>query len=229
MPNKPFVIRDNLSNVIEDKVRLYSHGPYIQDISRTFHPDEITECGRKLCYKINGSKYKLPYSNIEYNAIMEAKARWIYILRHTEGIKVIDWGVLASDCNYNMLTKVDCVIQVSDMEDLQIAVLIKSVESGEFDNVKKNGATRKDIVRIMTDMWLIELANGVIIYENRNNFDFMIYRVVPHNAVMNSIKDKAKELFSYKVRGSVPPRPYKSSIAKECQSCEFFKPCWNKE
>lgn len=224
MPNKPFVIRDEMSSTIEDILRTFSDSQANHDINRTFHPDGLTECGRKLIYRTSGSKYQTGYSVLETESNYFSKLKWIHILKCCKDIKVLDSDIIASDDKHNLLTKVDCVIEMED--ETQIVVFIKSLSSSDFENVKNNGATRKDIVRIITDMWLIELSNGIIIYENRDTLRFLIYKVIPNNAIINTIKLKSKNLYDNKIKGILPSRPYKNNSSKECQECEFLKTCW---
>jgi len=227
MPNNHFIVQDSISSFIQKGAKLYSNSLYVRDISRCFFSDEITECGRKLCYRVNGKKYICQYTNMEYNCNIESKKRWINILDHIDGVKVLESDVVASDYNYNIITKIDCVIEITE-KDLQYVVLVKSVEENKFNTVKNNEATRKDIVEIMTNMWLIELSNGIIIYENRNSLDFIVYNVIPSNEIVNSVKEKTKKLIVYKNKGSVPPRPYADRESYECKHCEFYGSCWDK-
>lgn len=225
MPSK-FVVRDQLVSVLEKSSKDFLETPFTQDITRTVSPDELTECERKIAYRTKVGKCRLGYNNAEYLAMMYAKVRWLDILKDTKGVKILDRWVTASDCNYNIVTKIDCVIEVSDMDDLQSVVYVKSLKEEDFADVKKNGAKRKDIVRVMADMWLVEVSNGVIIYENRSNLDFVIYRVIPQNEIINSVKAKTKSLYDHKLNSTIPSRPYKTCSAKECQECEFFTHCW---
>lgn len=228
MPNKPFVVQDSAAAILDYNARSYSHDFARQDIIRTFRPSELTECDRKIIYRTNGKKYKKDITQAEDLTKYYAKVKWLDILNRLNGIKVLDSWVVASDCNYNIVTTVDCVIEFTDLsfDGLQSVVTVVSLKSEDFDIVKEKGATRKDIVSMMTDMWLIELSHGMLVYENRDNLNFIVYSVVPEDAVINSIRAKAKKLYSNKMNGTVPERPYKDNTAKECKSCEFFSRCW---
>lgn len=228
MPNNPFVVRDKVSCSVEDTIRLSDIRTVPKTFPKTFHPDELTKCGRKVLY--GKKEYQLPFTSMvakaEYYNDYYVKLKWINLLKRSSDIKVLDCWVVANDMKYNVVTKIDCVIEIPNMDDLQIVVYIKSLPSEDFANIKKNGATREDTIRVMTDMWLIEIINGIIIYENRDNLDFIIYRVLPQNAVINGVKAKAEELYEHKINGTTPPKPYKSRTSKECQECEFHKRCW---
>lgn len=226
MPSNAFAIRDNASYTLEGFMRLITTYKVSSNTSSMiFHPDELTECGRKIIYRKRNHKCHF-CNNAEYSYDKFAKCRWISLLKQCSDIKVLDSDILANDMKYDVVTKIDCVIEIPSMDDLQTVVYIRSIPSSIFENVKKNGALRKDIVRIMTDMWLIELINGMIIYEDRDSLDFIIYSVLPQNAVINSIKARAKQLYEHLINTTIPLRPYKNHDTKECGECEFFKMCW---
>lgn len=227
MPNNPFTERDKTCILVEDSIRKFVNDKVNDNITRTFHPDELTGCERKILYASGSSNHKISKTNLEYNSEHFAKLKWIHLLNQIQDIKVLDCWVVASDAKYNMLTKVDCVIEISACENLQEVVYIRSISDSDFNKVKENGPTRRDTIRITIDMWLIEITQGIIIYENRDSLDFIIYGVSPKNVIVNAIKEKARELYGHKVCGSFPPRPYKTHSTKECQECEFFKKCWD--
>jgi hypothetical protein len=224
-----FAINDESTQYISDASNTFLTTPYQKDITRTFSPDDITECSRKLYYQSIGGKFDQPYSNSEFLSDHFTKTKWIHILKQIKDIKVIDTWVVASDCNYNLHTKIDCVIEIPSLDNIQFIVNVKSLSPSDFAHISSNGPTRKDIIRSVVDMWLVELGNGIIIYENRASLDFMIFRVLPHNAIINSIKVKAKDLLQFVLKGLTPPRSYKMQTAKECIACTFCKRCWEKE
>lgn len=227
MPNKSFVVHDKVSSVVEETIRLFADKTSIHELSRTFDPNELTECGRKIVYRSIAENYKLPISELELYTNQYAKVKWIQMLHKMSGIKVIDSWAKASDCNYNMVSTIDCVIEIAALDDMQSIVYIKSLPSSDYKYVVGHGAPRKDIVRVTTDMWLIEIPKAIIIYENRDTLEYTAYSVLPQNAIINSIKLKAKELYAYKLNGEIPPRPYKICTSIECQACEFSKTCWS--
>jgi len=229
MPNRPFVAQDAAATLLNDNASNFSRDKAKQKIVRTFDPQSLTECGRKLSYLTtitDGKEHKLNLTNEESLANRYTKIKWIDILGNLKDIRVLDSWVVACDIGYNLVTKVDCVIQMDSLDELQSVVSIKSASSDEFKKIQDKGPHRKDIVAIMTDMWLIEIAHGIIIYENRDNLEFMINSILPERAIINSVKSKAKELYHHKINGTIPNQPYKDKSSKECSNCEFSKRCW---
>lgn len=233
MPINPFIRRDEISGFIEGSLRMITTERIEYDLTKTFRPDELIGCGRKTLYRKetkqgSNSWIKTPkYMECEHD--YSAKCRWITILTQCSDIKVLDSWTIANDMKYNMVTKIDCIIEIPSKNDLQNVVYIRSIPSSDYEYIRKNGATRSDTIRVMIDMWLVELVNGIILYEDRNTLDFMVMRVIPQDAIINGIKAKAKELYDHMISSTIPSRPYKTNKAKECQECEFLERCWIKE
>lgn len=214
---------DNLCPDILQKISNFTQKIPIEIPTRFFNPDEITECGRKIVFKTYQTHKTI--SNSENYANKYVKEKWADILNNTQGIRIIDKNVIVADCNYNIQSSVDFVASLTEHNGLDIIIYIKSLPTINFET-KGNIYSRKDIVRVMIDLWLIEMNNGFIIYENRNTLDCHIYRIIPSLAIINAVKSKCLSLFSNCSHGTVPNRPYKDSSTKECQMCEFLKKCW---
>jgi len=224
MLNSPFVKSDELSKNIATKMQLSRDKKTNRRFQKTFHPDELTECGRKLIFctrEINS----LQSNNYGEDLTQKySKLKWIDLLSESDEIKVLDKFVEVSDVNYNIVSEVDCVIKI---EDLPVVVLIKSLNSNDFANIVKNGIPRKDAVRIIVDMWLIEIPDSIIIYENRDSLEVKIFHVIPYNAIINAVREKSRILWDCIVNESIVDRPYKDSEkSKECQSCSYKDRCW---
>ena len=141
-------------------------------------------------------------------------------------LEIVQQKVLAYDANYGITDVIDCVVRYKD--NLMV-VNIQPVSNDEFLAVQKKGALRRHVVEIMIQMWLTEIQGGILIYENRDNNDFVMFHVKEYGPVIESVKKKCRLMVGYKVKGSLPDRPYQyKNRGEECRECEFVGECWNK-
>jgi hypothetical protein len=59
MSNNPFIVHDDIASFIEKNVSSYVFTPYVQNIIRTISPYELTECDRKIYYRISKKRYRI--------------------------------------------------------------------------------------------------------------------------------------------------------------------------
>ncbi len=78
----------------------------------------------------------------------------------------------------------------------------------------------------MINMWLSEIQNAILLYENKDTGDFSAYHVIPYVQIIEACKRKCLKMVGLKMKGELPERPYKNNEEKECQICEFQKKCW---
>jgi len=220
-----FVCRDETSKSMEELVSdLKSISPDFP-IDSSFFPSQITECPRRIIYRVRGTTYISKESIFKCVKKESFKNKWISLLEKSKSIKVLHKDVIASDCNYNLYSKADCVINLKG--DI-LAVKSIQVTKDEFNQVYKKGAMKKHVIEMVVYIWLLEVDSGLIIYESEEE-DFYIFHIKPYKSIINSVIDKCTKLCDFKLKGQIPNRPYKLE-SKECEVCEYKSLCWkNKE
>jgi len=218
-----FVKVDNVSSFLDS---------LIQDVSKknkenlvsTFSPFDLAMCPRRLIYLSNGKKHDF-YRNtyFEDNNRQFLCRKWISYLEKSSKIKVLKKEESIADANCNLAGKLDAVI---NMGGHIFSVKFKFVNSLDFSKVTKDKPFKRDIIESMTYSWLAETEGGLLIYENNDTQDYLVFHVKNYKPIIQSIKEKCVDLYGYKVKGVIPVRAYKNKISKECKQCEFKVSCW---
>lgn len=195
--------------------------------NEVYNIKHLTECPRRISYRVNGSLSSEPnYENKFWasQSLQYTKKKWLKILENCLGVKVIDTFVVAADSNYNISGTVDAVIRC---EDYVGALIIDELENDEYIKAENQGGLRRQIIEVMSAAWLTEVSHGILICENRNTHDYFMSHVIPHELVLNGIKNKFKDLMEKKIlQTELPDRPYKNENNKECNVCEYKGLCW---
>lgn len=219
--NFKFVCKDDVSELLEKSIQEMRVTPATFNPDSSFHPSQITECPRRLIYRSRGLKTSgetiLDLCNREF-----FKNKWISILEKSKSLKVLHKDVIASDCNYNLYSKVDAVVNISG--DI-FAIKAFSVISSDFEEIHNKGARKKDVIEMVIDIWLLEVNGGIIMYEAKEICDFCVFHIKPYKPIIDSVTEKCMRLLDFKLKGQVPDRPYKTE-AKECYNCEYLGSCW---
>ena len=185
----------------------------------TFDPLEITECDRRLIYRIMGEQEKK--TNLELICKDFLKKKWVEYFKKIN-IKVIEKNLVCSDCNYNLVGNVDIVIQ---LKGLITIVKVHIVDNQKFLTVMEDGPFKKHIIDLMTNIWLSETDAGLLIYENRIDNRFSIFDVNQYDPIIRSVQKKCLNLLTHKTLGKFPVRSYKNATSFECEKCEFKEQC----
>ena len=218
-----FVKKDSVSASVECRLREHFFSA-TAIISSTYDPKHITECPRRMLYRCKGTNYNTGGINKrEQEANRNRIWEWITLFRACKGIRVHDTELSVSDCKYNLVGKLDFVIGI---KDTLLATVVHSVDNDSFLKIQEKGAIRKDVIELMVYMWLTELSDGLIIYENRNNFEYTTFHIKPYKPIINSVIKKCKMLDKHEVEATMPDRPYKTKDESECIQCEYWKECW---
>jgi len=227
MPNKQIIASDSnkMAVIVSSRINEIKDKKAIRNYQKTFHPDELTECGKKLILHTKEAKSLKNCTVAEEVSQDYTKRKWIDLLSKTTDIKILEKFVEVADSNYNIFGNIDCVIEI---DGNPIVILIKSLNSHDFSYLLSHGVSRKDLVRVIIDMWLIEIPDAIIIYENRDSLESKIYHVVPYNAIINAIREKTKKLWDCIVKEEIVGRPYQTEFSEECQACNYLKTCWQK-
>lgn len=218
-----FVKKDTIiEQIISDEICKRSSGL----IKTTFTPDTITECSRKLIYMVTNNNY---HNKIDYFKIISdiyTRKKWIACLSKIGGIKLLKSDLVVADCHFNLSGVIDAIV---DFNQAIFVVKIFPVDENRFLTIQNKGAYKKDVIEVLIYMWLAELKNGLAIYENKNNHEYLLFNIEPYKPIIMSVKRKCLELSEFNINGKIPPRPYKVKSAKECERCVFLSKCWGEE
>lgn len=205
-----------LESIIEKK-----NEEYKRNFSSSFHPSSITECPRRLIYKTQiHSDNKNEFLN-DMDIVFSRK-KWIDFFQKTKVAQVLRDEFIAADCHYNISGTVDAVLKING--NIYVTK-IYSICNSDFIKMRENGAFKKDVIEVITYMWLTETKGGILLYENRDNNEYSIFHVDFYVPIINSIKKKCLDLIEHKINGKVPERPYDSNESNECIICEFKEKC----
>jgi hypothetical protein len=214
----PFVLTDELS--LSFSASLKKHVGQQKILNSSFSPDILNECPRRILYKVEGY-YEFNY--LAQETKIANKSKWLSIFKRCVGIRVVDSNVCASSVDYQISGYLDAVLEISNTI---MATQIKSVSNEIFIKIKDKGALKKDVMEVMIFLWMMELENGLILYENLQDHEFLSFHIKPHMPMINLIKEKCNKLIVFQREKKITDRVYKSSSEKECSVCEFSKKCW---
>jgi hypothetical protein len=201
----------SFSSLIEEDIKNIS--PIIDG---TFNPSNIVECPRKIMYKSMGETNNHKIDDKIF------KNKWLDFFSKSTNIKLINRDVLVVDCNYNLGGKLDAILNINDIKSV---LKIYFINDNDFSLVKEE-AFKKHVMETMTYMWLTEIKNGLILYENKNTGEYLAFHVIPYKSIIESIKKKFSILFKQKIKGEMPSKPYDSCESDECKLCECKQKCW---
>jgi len=212
------VSKSNLSQELKE-ITDYEIGKLSKCESNSiFDSSEISNCPRKLLYKsVLESKDDLTID--KFNNKFAIK-KWAELLRYY----VVGTNIPLSDCNYNIVGNADIVLKINYSK---IILKIQSVNDEDFNHILIKGAFKRHVLELMVNEWLAEIKDGLIIYENRNDFRFEVFQVYMFAEALESIKNKCRGLVDCKIKGVFPSRPYKENNAKECDICNYKTDCWS--
>lgn len=190
-------------------------------INSSISPSEIVECPRRLFFKSVNQYNGVSNKEQRHNEMVINK--WIKNLKNCKKCRVLKENACLSDCNYKLVGNVDAIIELFDN---LIVVRIKPVKNYDFKQIIKNGAKRKDVVEIMTYIWMAEVKDGILIYENISNNEFRTFRIFYYKPIINSIQKKCLTILEHQRNMSLPLRSYENKNSFECKKCEFINKCW---
>lgn len=216
-----FVRQDELTNLVSSLLTNENEKRSTVLINGSFDPAELVECPRKLFYKATGAHRGETY--FLQSTRFSIREKWLSYFDKCSRIRVAKKHIIATDHNYNISGYADAVIEIGEY---LIVVAIKGVEASIYEDIKNQTARKKDIIELMVYSWLLEIKDGILIYENLNNQEYIIFHVTPYQPIIESIKKKCLDLFRMKSKLVEPEKPYKTKMSKECKKCQFNIKCW---
>lgn len=224
MQDQNIILNDQLITDLNSKInssiqkrrekRIYGEGYYAQ---------YLTQCDRRIVYRSLGKKSEVDNNNGEIEEISKIfiKKKWCAILNSIYEIEV-NADVKVSDPVYNLIGTVDCSVKI---DEVVYAVLIDGLQSADFKMLAEKGPTRKDVVTVMANMWMSDVKDGILIYENRDDLSYMLFRVKGSKTVGEGLMKKCQRLSRFTIAGEIPPKSY-NEVSDECKICEYRNLCW---
>src|ERR1035437_8953295 len=152
--NDNFVDQVNFAGRIFDKEYLFStkYNPAL------LNSREILKCSRMLVWqKLYGKTISIKEKT---RMIMDSyiKNTWINLLSENENFIVINRDVYFNDISINLSCFVDAIIRIGQEP---FVFLFRYLNKKEFENIKDNGATKKDVVNMTSCLLLSQLSDGI--------------------------------------------------------------------
>jgi len=222
MPPK-FIKEDDTSRFFDSYLCNEFQNKFVKREIESIETSHLTECPRRLCYAASGEKEESTKTRLEELAQEFARKKFASMLGKNGLMKIVGESVEVSDCNYNLIGRIDIALKHKTVLYL---VQVYSLSSAKFQHILEEGPSRKHIVEVIMNHWLAEQGEPIIIYENRDTGDYKIYHVLPYKPIIDSAKAKSLELINGKLTGEIPDKPYDNAKALECIDCEYRNLCW---
>jgi hypothetical protein len=221
-----FVKEDEVSSLFGSLIKQESERRSWNYPTSVFDPSHITECPRRMIYRANGCT---PETNVSYliaNNEIHLKKKWTEYLSKCRSVRVIGKNVVTADCHYNISGNIDAILNIGERN---YVTQIQLVQDEEFKQIRKKGAFKKHVVEMIVYIWLTELRDGLLLYENKDSNEYTVFHVKIYEPVIKSVIKKCLGLMENKIQGTIPSRPYKTKDSNECIVCEYSKKCWEKK
>jgi len=229
--NLHFVNQDKFSQALNslvaeelEKRAGYKRGGHI------FSPDHLTECDRRMVYRARDERPISQEVFVDYSndAIRQ---KWIRLFQKCGFTRVIDDNSIVADFNYNIQGVIDLVLEFRYSEDNDVILPVKifPLRHEDYVCVQETAPFKKHLIDLMVNMWLIELNNGILIYEDKNTNQYSIFHINQYAPIINAVMKKCSRLLEFQINDRIPKRSYKNNTSRECTVCEFKNTCWKQE
>jgi hypothetical protein len=212
--NNIFYKKDKFCDLISKRVE--SLGDY-DSFSDSVDSNDVPKCDRRIHYVVSGGRDSESFLRDRFEYFSSKK--WADIFGNFDFFEVLGENRIFADQNYGVSARVDFF---GKFKGYPTVVIVKSSHS------KIDRPTRPHVVDCLTKMWLAEVNNCFLIYDDVFNFNFSVFRVLPNKVLIGSIKEKLRRIKSDKLKGNLPDRKYSSPDSRECLGCGFKKKCWEK-
>jgi len=217
MPND-FVLCDKFSKTLQSDVEKIFEKGYNDINSEVVDSVDITKCDRRVYYKLIGVNTFCDKKRRSHHSHIVNK--WEGFLLQAKTFELLDKNLIVADQNHNITSRIDIV---GKFDDIPVALMIREVDKDTFQN---NSVKRSHVVELMTQMWLVEVNDGFLVYEDIEDKKINMFHILPNVSVLNAVKQKLLALGKCKMAGTLPERKYETSDSKECQECCFAEKCW---
>jgi hypothetical protein len=215
--------RDTLSELFESTINeLDKKSKKFNPIS-FINPSTVTECPRRLTYRLLATEEEKKTSYLSNLHDVFIRKKWVDFFRKCNRVKVLAEDVPAADCHYNLNGKADVVIR---FEDNQFVVQIHSVSNETWLNIQEKGAHRKDVIEAIIYLWLLEITDALILYENKDTGEYCVFHAQQYQPIIEAVRKKCLVLMEHKEKGGLCNKPNKYTQASiECKFCEYKNNC----
>lgn len=189
-----------------------------------FSPERCTECDRKILYDVYDGQAQTQISEAQNNL----RHKWASLMMRMPNVILHGVAVEFSDVKYNLHGSVDMILEFEN-RDIKAIGMVREVDAETMSKIREKGPMRKDVLTDMMYMWLSEIPNAIMIYEDSKNREVEIYHAVPYNAIIETTREKFGRLVDYKLHGLNVERPYSNQDNKECSSCRHKVKCWKEK
>jgi len=115
-------------------------------------------------------------------------------------------------------------------EDEEIVLEIKTMNSESFEYSRNNDKPRiSHMMQLLIYMKILDKAKGVLIYENKNNHDLLVFPVEVNDIYktwINNTFEWLKEVRSAWKKKTIPQKNYRAN-SKICKACPLKSACDN--
>jgi len=193
-----------------------------EHFSSIISPENVTECLRRMYFRIKAKDHTNENWFAESAHKHCVSNKWAYYFSKCKKIILIDSNIQVAHSSYNIGGIIDSYIE---FDDCRYIVKLKPVTEEEFQIIKEKGPKRKHVIETIVYLWLAEFEDGLLIYENNDNQESIVYQVVPYAPALRAVQDKCRELMEYQMRGIAPKKISGGNAKKECEKCEYKNVC----
>ena len=224
MPEKIFVRNDDeVSTFLTSSIKNSLKSRNFSVFGEVFNAENMTECDRRILYRSYSTEEDQKTSLEQRWQVENIKKKWIVFLSSLPHVKLLEENVIVSDANFQLTGTIDGIFKIGEKP---VVVDIVNITHKEYEDLEKNGPTRKNIVKIMLKMWMSEIKHSILVYEDNDNGKFKVFHITPFKPIVDSVCSKCAKNLQYKIHGKLPDRMYISKDCAECNVCEFNQRCW---
>lgn len=214
-----------------------------------FSPSSIGFCSRKIVYQMSG--YPVPELNPRVLAIFENGHSFHNRMEHffdMAGILIAP-ELSINDEELNISGRTDAVIRNINSKDYQATaditlvdtsgevvysgpnnevalVELKSINNKGYNRVVSHGPKEEHIAQLQLYMHLLNIPQGLLYYENKDNQESIEYWFTYDPALIKKLIAKIKNVNDHVDKGTIPAREGTRS-SYSCNYCDFKDICWD--
>lgn len=200
-----------------------------QNICTTIVPEDITQCMRRIYYRISCAETEDTKRYLSDAHKTHIVNKWATAFSKCPQTILVDKDILVAHSEYNLGGRAGAYIEFNNRK--YVTHICPIAEEEFTSRILFDSLRRRDVIATMVYVWLSELqeAEGLLIYENNDTQEHVIYHVAQYDPIMRTVRSKCKELINHKMRGIPPPRIKGDNSHKECDICEYKSICLKKE
>jgi hypothetical protein len=221
-----FVKQDRISIALSGDLAKDNEKRSSENKGTVLKPSQITQCPRRMFYRSQGIEHECDNSFAEGCSLKALADKWIYMLGKCNSVNVVDEHIVVAHAKYNLSGSIDAYVEFDGY------MFMVKVKPTDIDRVRLTGAKRKDVVEVVTYLWMTELKDALLIYEDINGSGYKIFHIEPYAPIINTVKSKCSSLINSQLSGVEPPRlkgVTETDEVSECKRCEHSYKCLNRK